>query len=91
MPRFFKKRSKGLSLTGTSHHKVCGILVIDDNNNIFLKIAELGKYNKKMLDNCLKIQIKNVDSFSTDSASVYESFCLENLISLHQVPSGQHS
>lgn len=91
MPRFSKKRSKGSNLAGISHHKICVVSAIDENNNVFLKIAGLGKCNKDMLDKTLKFKIKKVNSMNTDSASVYQSFCTENFIALHQVPAGQHS
>ena len=57
MPRISKPRGKhqtsviGKNLTGTSHHKICIVSAVDENDNILLKIAGLGtesieKFNK---------------------------------------------
>lgn len=44
MPRMPKKRtSKETSIRGISHHKVCIITGIDEENNIVLKITGLGR------------------------------------------------
>ena len=91
MPRYSKKRTKGSPLGGISHHKVCVISAIDEYNNIILKIAGLGKCNNNMLNETFKNKVKDVRSMNTDSASVYQNFCMNNRIALHQIPSGKHS
>ena len=72
MPRFSKKRtSTKSSYRGISHHKVCTVSSIDENNNLILEIVGLGRCTTDMLENALNNRIENVDNFNTDSASAY--------------------
>lgn len=54
MPRFSKKRGKGIKLVdkhlrGISHHKVCLVTAIDENDNMLFKIAGLGPEKREFL------------------------------------------
>lgn len=92
MPRHSKKRtSKGNGLKGISHHKVCIISAIDENDNLYLKVAGLGRCTTDMLRNNLSHKIKKVDSIIADSATAYQDLCEEKNIKLIAIPSGFHA
>lgn len=92
MPRFSKKRtSTSSSYRGISHHKICVVSAIDENDNLILKISGLGRCTTNMLEKSLGNKISNVKSFNTDSASAYQEFCSDHNIKLNAVPSGFHS
>lgn len=72
MPRFSKKRTSISSpYRGISHHKICVVSSIDENDNLFLKITGLGRCTTEMLENSLGKKIKNAKSINADSASAY--------------------
>ena len=92
MPRFSKKRTSTKSpYRGISHHKVCTVSSIDENNNLILEIVGLGRCTTDMLENALNNRVENVDNFNTDSASAYQKFCKNHNINLNAIPSGKHS
>lgn len=92
MPRFSKKRTSTSSpYRGISHHKVCTVSSIDENDNLVLEIVGLGRCTTKMLEYALDDKVEDVDSFNTDSASAYRKFCKKHNIKLNAIPSGQHS
>ena len=92
MPRFSKKRKSNKSpYRGISHHKVCTVSSIDENDNLILQIVGLGRCTTEMLESALGDKVENADSFNTDSASAYQKFCKEHKIELNAVPSGKHS
>ena len=92
MPRFSKKRTSTSSpYRGISHHKVCTVSSIDDNDNLILEIVGLGRCTTEMLENALGDKVEGVNSFNTDSASAYQKFCKNHNIKLNAIPSGQHS
>src|SRR5699024_3144906 len=79
MPRYSKKRtSKGNGIKGISHHKVCVVSSIDENDNLLLKIAGLGRCTTDMLKETLGQKLDNAKSINADSASAYQDFCEEN-------------
>ena len=89
MPRFSKKRTSTNSpYRGISHHKVCTVSSIDDNDNLVLEIVGLGRCTTKMLEYALDDKVEDVDSFNTDSASAYRKFCKKHNIKLNAIPSG---
>ena len=92
MPRFSKKRTSTKSpYRGISHHKVCTVSSIDENNNLVLEIAGLGRCTTDMLENVLYNRVDDVDNFNADSASAYQKFCKKHNINLNAIPSGKHS
>ena len=92
MPRFSKKRTSTSSpYRGISHHKVCTVSSIDENDNLVLKIVGLGRCTTEMLEYALDDKVEDVDRFNTDSASAYRKFCKKHNIKLNAIPSGQHS
>lgn len=91
MPRYSKKRtSKGSGIKGISHHKVCVVSSIDENDNLLLKIVGLGRCTTDMLRDSLGKKLENAKSINADSASAYQEFCKDNHIILN-IPSGFHS
>lgn len=58
---------------------------------MLLKITGLDRCTTEMLENSLEKKIKNATSINADSASAYQSFCLEHNLKLTAVPSGFHS
>ena len=92
MPRFSKKRKSTSSpYRGISHHKVCTVSSIDENDNLVLKIVGLGRCTTEMLENALSDKVTNVNNFNTDSASTYRKICKNHSIKLNAIPSGKHS
>ena len=92
MPRFSKKRTSTKSpYRGISHHKVCAVSSVDENDNLILQIVGLGRCTTKMLEYALDDKVEDVNSFNTDSASAYRKFCKKHNIKLNAIPSGQHS
>ncbi len=92
MPRFSKKRtSKGNGIKGISHHKVCVVSSIDENDNLLLKIVGLGRCTTDMLKDSLGQKLNNAKSVNADSASAYQDFCECYNLTLHAIPSGFHS
>lgn len=92
MPRYSKKRtSNGNGIKGISHHKICVVSSIDENDNLLLKIAGLGRCTTDMLRKTLGQKLNKVESINADSASAYQDFCEENQLALNAIPSGFHS
>ena len=92
MPRYSKKRtSKNSPYRGISHHKVCVVSSIDENDNLLLKIVGLGRCTTDMLKNSLGKKLKDAKSVNADSASAYQEFCKEYNLILNAIPSGFHS
>ncbi len=92
MPRYSKKRtSKGNGIKGISHHKICVVSSIDENDNLLLKIAGLGRCTTNMLKETLGQKLYNAEAINADSASAYQDFCEENQLILNAIPSGFHS
>lgn len=92
MPRFSKKRTSTSSpYKGISHHKICVVSCIDENDNLLLQITGLGRCTTKMLENSLGKKLKNAKSIKADSASAYQEFCFNHNLNLYAVPSGFHS
>lgn len=92
MPRYSKKRtSKGNGIRGISHHKICVVSSIDENDNLLLKIVGLGRCTTDMLKGSLGQKLDNAKSISADSASAYQDFCNDFRLILNAIPSGFHS
>lgn len=92
MPRYSKKRtSKGNGIKEISHHKICVVSSMDENDNLLLKIAGLGRCTTDMLRETLGQKLDNVKSINIGSASAYQDFCEENQFTLNAIPSGFHS
>lgn len=92
MPRYSKKRTSTSSpYRGISHHKICVVSSIDENDNLILQITGLGRCTKQMLENSLGSKLKDAKLIKADSASAYQDFCLKHNLQLQTVPSGFHS
>ena len=92
MPRFSKKITSTKSpYRGISHHKICMVSSIDENDNLVLKIVGLGRCTTEMLESALADKVEEADNFNADSASAYRKFCKNHSIELNAIPSGQHS
>lgn len=92
MPRYSKKRTSTSSpYRGISHHKVCIVSSIDENDNLVLEIVGLGRCTTQMLEYALDDKVEYVNNFNTDSASAYRTFCKKHHIKLNAITSGQHS
>ena len=92
MPRYSKKRSSTTSpYRGISHHKICVVSSIDENDNLSLKITGLGRCTTQMLEDSLGHKLNNAKSINADSASAYQDFCKNHNLKLKTVPSGFHS
>ena len=91
MPRYSKKRTSTSSpYRGISHHKICVVSSIDENDNLLLKIVGLGRCTTDMINQSLGQKINNAKSITADSASAYQEFCKNNNLILNAIPSGFH-
>ena len=92
MPRYSKKRTSISSpYRGISHHKICVVSSIDENDNLLLKIVGLGRCTTDMLKDSLGQKLSNAKSVTADSASAYQGFCKTYNLKLNAIPSGLHS
>lgn len=92
MPRYSKKRTSTNSpYRGISHHKICVVSSIDENDNLLLEIAGLGRCTTDMLKKSLGLKLNNAKSINADSASAYQEFCSEYKLTLNAIPSGFHN
>ena len=92
MPRYSKKRTSTTSpYRGISHHKICVVSSIDENDNLLLEIVGLGRCTTDMLKDSLGLKLKNAKSINADSASAYQEFCSEYELKLNAIPSGFHN
>lgn len=92
MPRYSKKRTSTTSpYRGISHHKICVVSSIDENDNLLLEIVGLGRCTTDMLKQSLGKKLDNAKSINADSASAYQDFCKDNQLILNAIPSGFHN
>ena len=92
MPRYSKKRTSTTSpYRGISHHKICVVSSIDENDNLLLEIVGLGRCTTDMLKASLGLKLNNAKSINADSASAYQEFCSEYKLTLNAIPSGFHN
>ncbi len=92
MPRLSKRRtSKGNSTRGISHHQVCVISVIDENDNLFFKIGGLGRGTTQMLEDSISPHLGSVKKITADSATAYQEFCKNHNLKLIAIPSHFHT
>ena len=92
MLRYSKKRTSTTSpYSGISHHKICVVSSIDENDNLLLEIVGLGRCTTDMLKDSLGLKLNNAISINADSASVYQEFCNEYKLTLNSIPSGFHN
>ena len=92
MPRYSKKRTSTNSpYRGISHHKICVVSSIDENDNLLLEIVGLGRCTTDMLKKSLGLKLNNAKSINADSASAYQEFCSEYKLTLNAIPSGFHN
>lgn len=90
MPRMSKKRtSKGTSIRGISHHKVCIITGIDEEDNMVLKIAGLGRETIEHYQ-IINKQIINPELLITDQAWGYTTYAKQLNCKLDQISTGCH-
>lgn len=76
MPRFSKKRGYSSAYSGISHHKVCIISALDEQDNMFLKIVGLGSESTEKYKQCLNY-MGNVKTIISDSKSCIQQFANE--------------
>ena len=72
MPRISKKRSSS-AYRGISHHKVCIMSAVDENDNMFLEIVGLGSETNKFLES-IEYKIKDSNVLVSDGKFAYETF-----------------
>lgn len=93
MPRFSKKRGKHKpdkkhkQLRGISHHKICLMTSIDENDHILFKIAGLGVEDSDKYESFSSYFSKKA-SFICDEKRCIENFCKRHHYSYDVIPSG---
>lgn len=73
MPRISKKRSSS-AYRGISHHKVCIMSAVDENDNMFFEVVGLGSETNKMLDS-IEYKIKDCTVLISDGKFAFQTFC----------------
>ena len=73
MPRISKKRS-GSAYRGISHHKVCIMSDVDDNDHMFFEVVGLGSETNKMLE-AIEYKIKNCNVLISDGKHAFQTLC----------------
>ncbi|MDD3107362.1 MAG: IS1595 family transposase [Bacilli bacterium] len=73
MPRISKKRSSS-AYRGISHHKVCIMSAVDDNDHMFFEVVGLGSETNKMLES-VEYKIKNCDVLISDGKYAFQTLC----------------
>lgn len=90
MPRISKKRTSS-GTVGISKHDICVLSLLDDKDNLYLKIGGLSRVSNNMLDDNLTGRIAEGTRLTTDSASAYQKFCRDNKLKLIAIPSGMYA
>ncbi len=88
MPRISKKRSSS-AYRGISHHKVCIMSAVDDNDNMFFEIVGLGSETNKMLEK-IEYKIKDCKVLVSDGKFAFETFSKKLGCSNEIVKASQH-
>jgi len=86
MPRFSKRRTSSAK-RGISHHKVCVLTAVDENDHILIEIAGLGPETIDMLKQ-YEDRFEEKSLLITDSKASYIEFASSMKMNLDQVPSG---
>ena len=73
MPRISKRRSSS-AYSGISHHKVCVISAIDENDNMFFEITGVGPESNEMM-NQVEDKIKDCTILVSDGKFCYSTYC----------------
>lgn len=84
MPRISKKRSSRSKLRGISHHKVCVVTAVDENDHILFKVSGLGKetidYYHQITPNFNRVNLLIGDNFWGFTTLAEELNCEVDLI-----------
>lgn len=72
MPRISKQRSSS-AYRGVSHHKVCIMSAVDDNDKMFFEIVGLGSETNDMLDS-IEYKIKGCEVLVSDGKFAFDTF-----------------
>lgn len=95
MPRISKRRGKhqssvySTSLAGISHHKVCLVAAIDENDHILFKVGGLGRESEAMLSQFKDHFYPGSTIISDDSHSI-QTFVNINNFKSDIIPSNAH-
>ena len=93
MPRLSKKRGKHKpdkdhkQLRGLSHHKICLVTAIDENDHILFKVAGLGVEDTDKYERFSSFFSRKI-SFVADEKRCIESFCKRHHYYIDIIPSG---
>ncbi len=85
MPRFSKKRGGTSAYSGISHHKICLVTAIDENDNILYRISGLGS---ESLDKYMKFKdfFEESSTLVSDSKAAIKTFAKEINCKIEQIP-----
>ena len=95
MPRMSKHRGKHKAtpyfhhIPGTSHHKICIVAAIDENDQMLFKIGGLGRESFQILNQYRKHFSDSTKIISDDSHSI-QTFVSENGFESDVIPSGAY-
>ena len=78
-----------INLKGTSHHKICIVAAIDENDQMLFKIGGLGRESFEILNQYRKHFSDNTKIISDDSHSI-QTFVSKNGFRSDVIPSGEY-
>lgn len=88
MPRYSKHRSSSF-YRGVSHHKVCILSAVDENDNMFFEVTGLGPETNEMMKK-IDSKISNCTTLVSDGKFAYDTYCKEHNCINEMVKSGTH-
>lgn len=85
MPRYSKKRGGTSAYSGVSHHKICLVTAIDENDNALFRISGLGS---ESLDKYMKYKDYFIQGSTliSDSKSSIKNFAKQIKCKIEQIP-----
>jgi transposase-like protein len=89
MPRMSKKRSSS-AYRGISHHKICVLSAVDENDNMLFEIVGLGPESNEMMKE-VEGKITNCTVLVSDGKFAYQTYCKEHKCINEMVKSGTYS
>lgn len=85
MPRYSKKRGGTSAYSGISHHKICLVTAVDENDNILYRVSGLGS---ESLDKYMKYKdfFEEGSTLISDSKPAIKNFAKEINCNIEQIP-----
>lgn len=90
MPRPSRHSGHQNLIAGISKDQVCIVVAIDSNDNLVIKVVDVGNATGDMITEALTSKIKEGSILVTDAKNSYDDFATQNKLKLIKIPTGQH-